>query len=154
MASGPERCGAVTASRLEALVGLAVLVIAGVFLTYMFREGQAVRVDSTYPLIAEFTSAQGLSVGTDVRMAGIRVGLVAGMEINRTTYKADVTLHIDEDIEIYEDSFASVASDGLLGGAFVDLSQGVVPVALEPGDRIIDTQGRIDLIEVLAGFAE
>ena len=141
-------------SRVEALIGLVVLVVAGLFLAYMLRVGPENSGHDRYPLIAEFTSAQGVAVGTEVRMAGIVIGVVTDMVINQDTYKADVTMMIDTNIEVYEDSFAKIASESLLGGSFVELIPGVIPIALAPGDRIIDTQGPVDLIDVLSGFVE
>ncbi len=143
-----------TESRIEALIGFAVLVTAAVFLASMLRVGPDHAGAGTYSLIAEFTSAQGLAVGTDVRMAGITIGTITDMQINTLTHKADVTMAIASDIEVYEDSLVKVTSDGLLGEAYANIQQGAVPIALMDGDRIVDTQSRIDLVDALAEFVD
>jgi len=144
----------VTESRIEALIGFAVLVVAAVFLSSMLRVGPEHSGTGSYSLIAEFTSAQGLDVGTDVRMAGITIGTITDMQINMLTYKADVTMKITDGIEVFEDSLVKVSSDGLLGEAYVNIQQGAIPIALMDGDRIVDTQGRIDLVDALAEFVD
>ncbi|MCY4260559.1 MAG: MlaD family protein [Rhodobacteraceae bacterium] len=141
-----------TESRIEALIGVAVLIAAATFLSMMLRVSPEHSGDGTYALVAEFTSAQGISVGTEVRMAGIIIGSVRGMSINTQTYKADVTMEITDGIEIFEDSVVKVSSNGLLGDAYISIQQGIIPIALESGDRIVDTQGRIDLIDALVEF--
>ena len=141
-------------NRIEAAVGLIVIVIAGWFLIHLTGSDRLARVDDGTHIIAEFTSAQGVSIGSDVRLAGVKIGTVTEMEINPLTYKADVTLIIKKGIEVREDSFISISSEGLLGGHFVELHQGNSPIVLEPGDRIFNTQAQIDLLEVLAGFSE
>src|SRR6056297_2576113 len=72
----------------EVLVGGAVLAVAIGFLVYA---GQATGLSggqSEYELAASFRSADGVDLGTDVRMAGVKVGRVTGIELDPTTYRA------------------------------------------------------------------
>ena len=51
-----------------------------------------------------------------------------------------------------DDSGIIVASEGLLGGNFIEIVPGGSPINLEPGEEIIDTQGAVGLIELLTKF--
>src|SRR5262245_45382149 len=88
-----------------------------------------------YRLYATFQDVQGLDVGADVRLAGIRAGRVDGMRIEGGAVR--VTLAIDGDQEVKKDSVARLDFRALSGERFVALSLGT-PTAkrAEPGDTL------------------
>ena len=135
----------------EIAAGALTLVVAGGFFAYATQiadlGGGGAR---SYPLTASFASAQGVSPGTDVRLAGIRVGSVSGMALNPDTFRADMTLAIQAGLDVPEDSSAAIASDGLLGATYVELVPGRSPFALEAGAAIRDTQGAESLFSLLS----
>ncbi|MEM9129029.1 MAG: outer membrane lipid asymmetry maintenance protein MlaD [Pseudomonadota bacterium] len=136
----------------EVAVGGVVLAIAAGFLFYA---GQATGFSSgasEYPLTASFRSADGVDVGTDVRLAGVKVGRVNAMELDPETYMAMATISVREDIEVPEDSALAISSEGLLGGNFVEILPGGSPFALAAGDEIEFTQGSVSLIGLLTKF--
>lgn len=137
----------------EVLVGALVLVAAVGFVLFAGQKtGLASRGSDSYPLHASFRSLDGVSVGTEVRLAGVRVGSVTDMRLNPETYRADATLSLRKSVRIPDDSAAAVASEGLLGGNFVELSPGASFDYLEPGGEIVDTQGSVSLISLLLKF--
>jgi len=137
----------------EVLIGGAVLALAAGFLIYMAQSTGVARTNSgSYELTASFRSAEGISVGTDVRLAGVKVGSVTSLELNPTTFRADTVVAVNDDIELPDDSSISVASEGLLGGSFVELTPGGSPFNLEAGGEIEDTQGAVSLISSLLKF--
>ena len=91
-------------------------------------------------------------MGTDVRLAGVKVGTVTGMELNPQTFRADVTLSVEDQIQLPDDSAVVVASEGLLGGTYVEIVPGGSPFNLEAGGEILDTQGAVSLISLLLKF--
>lgn len=136
----------------EVLVGGTVLAAALGFAIYA---GQATGVSggsSGYELNASFRSLEGVSVGTDVRLAGVKVGTVTGMVLNPETYRADTTFSVSDGILIPDDSAVVVSSEGLLGGNFVEVMPGGSPFYFEPGDSVEDTQGAVSLISLLLKF--
>ena len=135
-----------------AVGGLTLAVAVGFFAYASQTTGFAGRGAETYPLTASFRSAEGIGLGTDVRLAGVRIGTVTGMELNRETFRADMVFAIDDGIEVPEDSSVAVAQEGLLGGNFVEIVPGGSPFALEPGGEIVDTQGALSLIGLLSQF--
>ena len=107
---------------------------------------------SNYPLTASFRSLEGVSVGTDVRLAGVKIGTVTDVSLNNVTYRADTTVTLDADTQIPDDSAIVISSEGLLGGNFVEIVPGGSPFNFEPGSEITDTQGAVSLISLLLKF--
>jgi phospholipid/cholesterol/gamma-HCH transport system substrate-binding protein len=62
-------------------------------------------------------------------------------------------MNIDSSIELPEDTFAKITSEGLLGGNYLVLDPGGSDVMLESGDTIFETQGAVDLLGLLSAFA-
>ncbi len=136
----------------EILVGGAVLAGALAFAIYA---GQATGLSASaggYELNASFRSLEGVGVGTDVRLAGVKIGTVTHVELNPQTYRADTRFSVVNGIEVPDDSAAVVASEGLLGGNFVEIVPGGSEFYFEPGDRVEDTQGAVSLISLLLKF--
>ena len=136
----------------EVIVGGVVLAAAAFFLVYAGQTTGFGEASGDYDLQASFRSAEGVSVGTDVRLAGVKVGTVTSMDLNAQTFRADVQLAIEEGIDLPDDTAAVIASEGLLGGNFVELVPGGSPFNLEPGGEIVDTQGSVSLISLLLRF--
>lgn len=139
-------------NRTELLVGALVVVVAVGFLTYATRSVDAMQASRGYELTASFRSAEGVGVGTDVRLAGVKVGTISGLHLNQDTFRADAVLTVREGVEVPDDSSVIIASEGLLGGNFVEIQPGGSPFNFEPGAEIANTQGAISLIELLSKF--
>jgi len=136
----------------EVLVGGVVLAGAIAFAIYA---GQATGLSSGgggYELNASFRSLEGVSVGTDVRLAGVKIGTVTGVELNPETYRADTRFSVSDGIEVPDDSAVVISSEGLLGGNFVEIMPGGSPFYFSPGDEMDDTQGAVSLISLLLKF--
>ncbi len=136
----------------EVLVGGAVLAFAVAFGVYASQSTGLSRDTSGYELGASFRSLEGVGVGTDVRLAGVKIGTVTGVDLNPETYRADTTFSVAEGVLIPDDSAVVISSEGLLGGNFVELMPGGSPFYFEPGDEIVDTQGAVSLISLLVKF--
>jgi phospholipid/cholesterol/gamma-HCH transport system substrate-binding protein len=136
----------------EVVVGAAVLAAAIGFLWYIVSATGLSGATAGINLTANFRSAEGVTVGTDIRMAGVSVGTVSGLDLNLETYRADATFTIDEGVAIPDDSAAVVASEGLLGGTFVELVPGGSFEMYTDGALITDTQGAVSLIQLLLKF--
>ena len=90
----------------------------------------------SYPLTASFRSAEGISVGTDVRLAGITVGSVTGLELDpRDLSRRRRPSRVAGDLALPEDSDVKIASESLLGGSFVEITPGASEFMLAAGRR-------------------
>ncbi|MDE9450454.1 outer membrane lipid asymmetry maintenance protein MlaD [Aliiroseovarius sp. Z3] len=101
---------------------------------------------------ASFRTADGISVGTDVRLGGVKVGTVTGIELNPETYRADTAFTVQSDVALPDDTAIIISSEGLLGGSYVELLPGGSPFNLEPGAEIEDTQGSVSLVQLLLKY--
>ena len=133
---------------IEALIGAVVLVVAGGFLVFAYSRADIAKV-SGYELVAEFSQINGLTVGSDVRLSGIKIGTVTDQTLDPNTYQALVHMSIDPKIHLPEDSSAKITSDGLLGTNYVLIEPGGSPDLLESGGHIAFTQSSVDLMSLL-----
>jgi phospholipid/cholesterol/gamma-HCH transport system substrate-binding protein len=106
-----------------------------------------------YHVSAAFDNIGDLKIGAPVSMAGVRVGEVSGIRFDTHQYKAVVSLRIDRQYnQIPEDSFASIKTQGLLGGQYISLSAGGLDSYLKDGSRIDQTQSAIVLEDLVNKF--
>lgn len=141
-------------NRAEVVTGAAVLFAAFGFLIYAGQiTGGSSPQTGSYELKASFRSVEGVKVGTDVRLAGVKVGTVTALTLNPQSFQADATLSVQGDLALPDDSAALVSSEGLLGGNFVELVPGGSLDNLAAGDEILDTQGAVSVISLMMKFA-
>ncbi|WP_321391029.1 outer membrane lipid asymmetry maintenance protein MlaD [Emcibacter sp.] len=136
----------------ETLVGAVVLFVAGSFLYFAYTHANLSN-NGGYHLKAKFDKVDGLAVGSDVRVSGIKVGSVIKQYIDPETFMAVVEFTVDPKIRIPEDTFAKITAEGLLGGNYLVLDPGGSDDILEDGDEILDTQGSVDFLGLLDKFA-
>ena len=136
----------------ETVIGALVLAGAAGFVLYAGQTGGVRLAEESYQLSASFRSAEGIAVGTDVRLAGIKVGSVTGLELDPASYQAQATFTVREDVMLPEDSDVKIASEGLLGGSFLEITPGASDFMLAAGDEIVNTQGSVSLLNLLMRF--
>jgi len=142
------------ANRTEALVGLAVVLIALAFVLFAWQRtggGALIGSGGGMRVTALFPSANGIAVGTDVRVAGLKVGQVAAQRLDPQSYQAEVTLALDEALKIPADSSAAITTESLLGGSYVALLPGGATESMKDGDVIVETQGSVDMMSLIGG---
>jgi phospholipid/cholesterol/gamma-HCH transport system substrate-binding protein len=109
--------------------------------------------DSGYKVTAAFENIGDLKEGSPVTMAGVRVGRVEAIVFDSRTFKADVTLRIEQQYsQIPDDSDASIQTAGLLGGKYVGLGPGGSETFLKDGSQIEFTQSAIVLESLVNKF--
>ena len=132
----------------ETLIGAVVLVVAGFFLYFAYAKADVGTVEG-YSLTAKFDKVDGVKVGSDVMLAGIKVGTVTDESLDTKEYLAVLQLSLASDVQLPDDSAIKIASDGLLGGKYLSIDPGGSEDYLEAGDEIRFTQGAVDLTELL-----
>ncbi len=130
----------------ESIVGVGVIGVAAGFLYYAYGVSGRSDTTRTYPINAVFGRIDGVTVGSEVRIAGVKVGAVSASALDPQTYEARVTLSVAANVKLPEDTAAKIVSDGVLGGAHVALEPGGSEVMLAANDTISITQGSVDLL--------
>jgi len=101
---------------------------------------------SGYHVTAEFDNIGDLKVGSPVTMAGVGIGEVDRIRVDPKTFRALVGMRIDTQYnQIPDDSFASIQTQGLLGGKYIGFSPGGSDTNLKDGSRMEQTQSAIVL---------
>lgn len=120
----------------ETLVGAIVLAVAIAFLAYGYSvtEGDS---DDTYRITAAFDRVDGLTVGSDVRLSGVKVGTVMSLGLDPQSFSAKVTMLVDASLSLPDDTSAKITSEGLLGGNYI---------SLVPGERSATGRWRSDFV--------
>lgn len=136
----------------EALVGLLVVIFAVWFVWFAWQKtGGGARADAIH-VTALFPNSTGVNVGSEVRVAGMKVGTVASQILDPQSFQVKIELALDPTIKLPADSSAAITSEGLLGATFVSLIPGGDPTPLKDGDTIADTQGAMDLMGMVGQF--
>ena len=136
----------------EVATGAVVLAAAGIFLVYAVMHGGRAPQTGGIALTAQFDRIDGLNDGADVRIGGVKVGSVTGLQIDPRSFQAVVTLRVRSDIQLPADSSAEVTSEGLLGGKYISIVPGGGERMLANGGRITETQGSVSLESLLGRF--
>ncbi len=136
----------------ETLIGAIVVAVAVGFLYYAYANANAASLGG-YDVAAKFQRVDGLNVGTDVRLSGIKIGSVSSLALDPKTYQATVHLNIRSDVKLPDDSSIMVTSTGLLGNSYLSVSPGGSDTMLPAGGQIRNTQGSVDLMSLIGRFA-
>lgn len=138
-------------SLIETVMGAVVLLVAAFFVMFVY-EKRTVGGGEGYDIFAAFDNVAGISAGSDVRIGGIKIGTITAMELDEQTYRPQVHMRIKEHVQLPDDSSASIVSEGLLGGKYVQLMPGADERMLEQGGEIRYTQSSVNLEEMIGKF--
>lgn len=105
-----------------------------------------------YEVTARFGSVSGLKQGAVVEIAGVKVGGVEDILLNRETYEAVVTMRIKRNVDLQEDSIASIRTSGIIGDRYVNISPGGSPELIQDGGTIFETESAISLEELVSKY--
>lgn len=136
----------------EALIGLCVVMLAVWFTWFAWVHSGGGAKAGAVKVVAIFPNSGGVEVGTDVRLAGLKIGTVTHQELDPQSFQVKLTLAIDPNMKIPVDSSAAITSEGLLGSTYVALLPGGDTTPLKEGDVITDTQGAMDLMGLVGQF--
>ena len=138
--------------RTETLVGLFVLLGLGAlfFLALKAANLGNFNTEATYPIAARFDNIGGLKVRAPVRSAGVTVGRVASISLDRESYQGVVKMEIEQKFQFPKDTSAKILTSGLLGDQYVGLEPGGDDKDLVAGDVIRMTQSAV-VLENLIG---
>ena len=136
----------------EALVGLFVVVFAAWFVFFAWGKTGGGTKDGAIHVSALFPNSTGVNIGSEVRVAGMKIGTVTDQKLDPKSFQVIMTLALDPAVKLPADSSAAITSEGILGATFVSMIPGGDPAPLKDGDTIADTQGAMDLMSMVGQF--
>jgi phospholipid/cholesterol/gamma-HCH transport system substrate-binding protein len=135
----------------ETLIGAVVIAVAVGFLAFAYlRTGSGSL--SGYEINARLPKADGLSVGTDVRLAGIKIGTVTDLTLDPKSYLVTVHMSVRNDIKLPVDSSVLVTQAGFLGGQYLSITPGGDDKMMTAGSFFENAQGSIDVMGLVNRF--
>jgi phospholipid/cholesterol/gamma-HCH transport system substrate-binding protein len=137
---------------IEMAVGLFLIVGIICFAYLAINLGNIGLFGETYPLRARFISISGLKDKATVELAGVRVGEVSRIDLDKEDYEAEVVLVIDRDVKIQDDAIASIRTQGIIGDKFVKITPGGSDTYLQADDEIEETESAISLEELISKY--
>jgi len=105
-----------------------------------------------YSVFAYFSSVSGLKPGANVEMAGVAIGNVAMISLDKEQLLAKLELSIDNHYIFSEDVIASVKTSGIIGDKYIDLAPGGSEFNLEPGATIFNTESSLDIESLVSKY--
>lgn len=136
---------------LEAITGAFVIAAAGFFFHYAYKASGTAPTYG-YAVNAQFDRIDGLIVGNDVKMSGVKVGDVSRITLDPKTFMAVVELSLDDSVKLPIDTSAQIVSESLMGGKYIALVPGGDDVNLKPGEQIIYTQSSMNFENLIGKF--
>lgn len=123
----------------EVKVGIFVVCVIAAFFALVYEIGDLnLTKKDTYSITMVFTTVEGLKPGSQLELAGVQVGSVRDIDLNRD-YTAVVTADIFEDVRIPIDSTASIATKGILGDKIIVVKPGMSKNTLQPEGNLART---------------
>jgi len=139
--------------KIEFYVGL--FVIIGILCTgylFLFLGETSLMGEKRYSVYAFFSSVSGLKPGARIEMAGVEIGNVSTISIDKERLLAKVECRIDKKIELSEDIIASVKTSGIIGQKYIDILPGGSDMVLGPGEEIFNTESSLDIESLVRKF--
>ncbi len=135
--------------RAEILFGGLVMVLAAGLVAVAFAGSRVGSDSGGYVILAHFGQVDGITLGSEVTLAGVPVGAVSGLSYDAATRQAVVTMTLDQDYRLPVDSAALVVQVGLLGQKFIKIEPGAEDEMLESGGDIEFVQDSVHVLDLL-----
>ncbi len=123
----------------ETVIGAIVVAVAVGFLAFTYMRTGSGSL-SGYEVLARLPKVDGLGIGTDVRISGIKVGSVSDMVLDPNNYLVTVHMNVRSDIKLPTDSSMMITSSGILGSSYLSITPGGDDAMIAPGGSIENTQ--------------
>ncbi len=138
----------------EILVGLFVAcgIAALFFMAMQISNLSSLSKDQVYTISAAFENSGGLKVKSSVSVAGVRIGRVSAISLDKESYYSIVKMQIDSQYNLPEDTSASIFTAGILGEQYIGLDPGGSDEHLKDQDSIEITQPALILEQLVFKF--
>jgi len=131
----------------DTAIGGLVLVLGLAVLGIAYGAGNRAKMVG-YDVQARFNKADGISVGSDLRLSGVSIGKVVAQGLD-DRFRAVLTLRLQPGVVIPTDSSALIQTDGLMGAKFIAVQPGGDDEMLKPGQMFQSTQDSVNVQDLL-----
>lgn len=135
----------------ETAIGAVVVVVAVALIVFGYMHVGSGGF-SGYEIQARVDKVDGLGVGTDVRLAGVKIGSVSDLTLDPKTYLVTLHMTIRNDVKIPDDSSLQATGANLLGTPYISITPGGDDKMLGPGGMIENAQGSINMMDLINRF--
>lgn len=135
----------------ETIVGAVVIIFCGFFI-YFIGHFYKPTISNYTTLIAKFSNADGINIGTDIKISGIKVGKVSSITLDSENFDAIVKLDIDSRFTIPNDSSALIRTNGLVGNRYIEISIGGSDDMMQRNNVFSSTQSSVLIEDILGKF--
>ena len=137
----------------EFFVGLIVILIAGWFLVgVLLKSDELSNLGESTEYLASFDDVSGVSIGSDIKLAGVTIGRVKKIELDSNNYTAEMLLEISSKVKLPTDSEIVITSESLLGGSYVSITPGGSDTFMKENEKFSYTQSSLSLNNLLQKF--
>ena len=137
----------------EFIIGLIVILVAGWFLISVLLKSEEIsNLGDVTEYSASFDDVSGISVGSDIKLAGVTIGRVKKLRLDSFSYTAEMVLEISSKIKLPSDSEIVITSESLFGGSYVSISPGGSDTFLKENEKFLYTQSSLSLNNLLQKF--
>jgi phospholipid/cholesterol/gamma-HCH transport system substrate-binding protein len=140
-------------NRINIETGVGIFLIAGLIcLAYLSVKLGDVHLLGTkqYVVKARFSNISGLKEGSEVEIAGVKVGQVS--KIHLKNYEALVEMLISPDVIIQQDSIASIRTQGIIGDKYIKISPGGSEEHVKANGLMTETESTVDIEELISKY--
>lgn len=137
----------------ELYVGIFVLIglLCAGYLTVVLG-GVSMFAPKGYTLYGYFTSVSGLKDGARIEMAGVEIGNVSEIRLDKERLEAKVAFRINQELQLSEDSIASIKTAGIIGEKYISISPGGSDIMLEDKEAFNNTESTLDIESLIRKF--
>jgi phospholipid/cholesterol/gamma-HCH transport system substrate-binding protein len=139
---------------IETIVGSIIIVCCFVMMVMVYNRGffSSSSPNDFYTLNASFEKVDGINIGNDVMISGVKVGEVKSKKLDNTNYNAVLEISIEKDLKLPIDTSAEIVSASLMGDKYISLVPGAETDLLKDGDTIEFTQSSISIEGLITKF--
>ena len=138
---------------LETIVGAGVIIFCIMLIAFVYSKGFLnSSTGDVYILSASFDRVDGINIGSEVSVSGVKVGEVRSKKLDNTNYSAIVQISIEKDLQLPIDTSAEIVSSSLMGDKYIALVPGAETEFFKDGDVIEFTQSSISIEGLITKF--
>ena len=130
------------ANYFETILGFITILISFIFLFKLISVNSNDSSEKYYDLNAKFLKVGGLIVGNDVKMSGVKIGVVNKVYLD-DDFLANVEFKVFSNIKIPQESVIAISSDGILGNKYLS----VIPMNRDSKDFFKQGDNFVDVVD-------